>query len=637
MALVVADRVKETTTTTGTGAITLAGAEVNFVAFSSVLSDGDTTYYAIVDDSNQDFEVGLGTYATSGNTLTRTTVLASSNGGSAVNLLAGSKEVFINYPAGKSVYLDDSGQLVIGGTAVTSTAAELNILDGVTATTTELNYVDGVTSNIQTQIDSINPSPTLTATASGALANGDKVVINSDGTVSVVSETVGPPDVGTAVTWHEGTVTTYPHASAYDANAQKVVIAYRDSAIDRGKAVVGTVSGSSISFGTAVQFSGSSDATRMAVAYDANAQKVVIAFRNDTLGPRHGYAIVGTVSGTSISFGSDAEFENAEVDYIDIAYDASAQKVVIVYRDEGNSNYGTARVGTISGTSISYGTPAVFNSGNSTYTSIVYDSNISKVVIAYRDEGNSNYGTAIVGTVSGTSISFGSEVVFNSAATLYVSSAYDANAQKVVITYRDVGNSNYGTAIVGTVSGTSISFGSEVVFFSGSTGATLSAVYDSVEQKTVIAYRDNSGGATDQYLRGIVGTVSGTSISFGTAFTILNANHNEGSTAYDSNAQRVVVSYGLASDSDGESIVVQTSTSTTNLTAENYIGISDGAYSDTDTATIQIIGSVDDAQAGLTAGQSYFVQVDGTLALTADDPSVFAGTAVSSTKLIVKG
>jgi len=147
MALVVADRVKETTTTTGTGAITLAGAEVNFVAFSSVLSDGDTTYYAIVDDASQDFEVGLGTYATSGNTLTRTTVLASSNGGSAVDLSAGSKEVFINYPAGKSVYLNDSGQLVIGGTAVTSTAVELNILDGVTATTAEINILDGVTAS----------------------------------------------------------------------------------------------------------------------------------------------------------------------------------------------------------------------------------------------------------------------------------------------------------------------------------------------------------------------------------------------------------------------------------------------------------------------------------------------------------
>ncbi len=146
MALVVADRVKETTTTTGTGAISLAGAETNFVTFSSVLSNSDTTYYAIIDDTNNAFEVGLGTFSSSGNSITRTTVLASSNSGSAVDLSAGTKEVFVNYPAGKSVYLDSSGQLVIGGTAVTSTAAELNILDGVTASTAEINLLDGSSS-----------------------------------------------------------------------------------------------------------------------------------------------------------------------------------------------------------------------------------------------------------------------------------------------------------------------------------------------------------------------------------------------------------------------------------------------------------------------------------------------------------
>lgn len=94
MALVIKDRVKETTTTTGTGPLSLGGAESNFVTFSSVLSDGDTTYYGIVDSENTAFEVGLGTYASSGNTLTRTTIFASSNSGSAVNLQAGSKIVF---------------------------------------------------------------------------------------------------------------------------------------------------------------------------------------------------------------------------------------------------------------------------------------------------------------------------------------------------------------------------------------------------------------------------------------------------------------------------------------------------------------------------------------------------------------
>jgi len=113
MALVLKDRVKETTTTTGTGAISLGGAVANFQAFSAVLSDADTTYYAIVDTTNNTFEVGLGTYASSGNTLTRTTVLESSNSGSAVNFGAGSKNIFIAYPAEKAVYEESDGSVLI--------------------------------------------------------------------------------------------------------------------------------------------------------------------------------------------------------------------------------------------------------------------------------------------------------------------------------------------------------------------------------------------------------------------------------------------------------------------------------------------------------------------------------------------
>ena len=113
MALVVKDRVKETTATTGTGTLTLAGALTGFQSFSSALSDGDTTYYAIFESSTGEWEVGLGTFTSSGTTLARTTVLASSNSGSAVNLTAGSAEVFITEPAGKSAYFDASGDLVL--------------------------------------------------------------------------------------------------------------------------------------------------------------------------------------------------------------------------------------------------------------------------------------------------------------------------------------------------------------------------------------------------------------------------------------------------------------------------------------------------------------------------------------------
>jgi len=130
MALVVKDRVKETTATTGTGTLTLAGAVTGFQTFTSVLSDGDTTYYGIFESATGAFEVGLGTFTSSGTTLARTTILESSNSGSAVNLGAGSKDVFITQPAEKAVYLDASGHIAAAdGRNVTnvdaSTAATL--------------------------------------------------------------------------------------------------------------------------------------------------------------------------------------------------------------------------------------------------------------------------------------------------------------------------------------------------------------------------------------------------------------------------------------------------------------------------------------------------------------------------------
>ena len=120
MALKIADRVKETTTTTGTGTVTLLGAITNFETFSANLSNSDTTYYAIVDNTNGDFEVGLGTY--SSNTLARTTPIASSNSNSAVNFGVGTKEVFITTPASKMAFLDASGNLIsTGGSSVVDT------------------------------------------------------------------------------------------------------------------------------------------------------------------------------------------------------------------------------------------------------------------------------------------------------------------------------------------------------------------------------------------------------------------------------------------------------------------------------------------------------------------------------------
>ena len=115
MALVLKDRVKETTTTEGTGTLTLLGASTGYQSFS-VIGNGNTCYYSISSQGSSEWEVGVGTYTASGTTLARTTVLASSNANSLVSLSAGTKDVFVVYPAGKSVNLDASGNVTALGT-----------------------------------------------------------------------------------------------------------------------------------------------------------------------------------------------------------------------------------------------------------------------------------------------------------------------------------------------------------------------------------------------------------------------------------------------------------------------------------------------------------------------------------------
>jgi hypothetical protein len=129
MALVIANRVKETTTTTGTGTITLAGAATGFQSFA-IVGNGNTTYYTIAGQSGSEWEVGIGTYATSGTTLARTTVLSNSSATqpSALSFSAGTKDVFVTYPSENSAYTGGSQGIVLNNTTI---SANYTIATGV--------------------------------------------------------------------------------------------------------------------------------------------------------------------------------------------------------------------------------------------------------------------------------------------------------------------------------------------------------------------------------------------------------------------------------------------------------------------------------------------------------------------------
>tara|TARA_A100000171_G_scaffold40464_1_gene40793 strand:+ start:246 stop:764 length:519 start_codon:yes stop_codon:yes gene_type:complete len=172
MALVLKDRVKETTTTTGTGTLTLAGAATGFDAFSEI-GNGNTTYYVIAHQTADEWEVGLGTYTLSGTTLARTTVLASSNSGSATDFSAGTKDVFCSYPAGKSVNLDANGDVTIstGFLRATETEASNGIM--ANATTVSANYT------VPTNYNALSAGPI-------SIDSGITVTINSGSVWTIV-------------------------------------------------------------------------------------------------------------------------------------------------------------------------------------------------------------------------------------------------------------------------------------------------------------------------------------------------------------------------------------------------------------------------------------------------------------------
>ena len=200
MALIVKDRIKESTNTTGTGTLTLTGATAGFQTFAAV-GDASTTYYAILNGNN--WEVGLGTYTASGTTLSRDTVLSSSNAGAALNLSGGS-DVFCTYPSEKAVFLNSSD--VIEGTNI---VVEGNIADNAV---TADKLADSINAEIAANTAKVT-NATHTGDVTGATAltiadnavNATKLNVTGDGTNTQFLQSNGDG----SFTWNIPTDTTY--------------------------------------------------------------------------------------------------------------------------------------------------------------------------------------------------------------------------------------------------------------------------------------------------------------------------------------------------------------------------------------------------------------------------------------------
>lgn len=469
----------------------------------------------------------------------------------------------------------------------------------------------------------LNTSPSITAVASGSLSDGSKVVVNSNGTVSAVISTVIDPPTASGKTTFASSLSLSNYAGrivgAYDSINRKVLIVYGNGS-GYPTAVVGTVSGTTITFGTPVVIQSVVSQYRT-VSYSPDAGAFLVAFNSS--GGTSGQAAVATISGTSVSFGTVTLFQASDVFYLSSTYHAAQQKFVLAYSHQGAAGRGWAIAASISGTAVTFGSGAQFDSAAVSYTDLSYDIAQQKCMLVYTN--STNAGRALAVTVSGTSLSYGTVMTFFSGPAYYNNVVYHPIEQKHLVAYTTT--SDYGSTVVLTMSGTTVTAGTPV-----SMGASRKdrpgMAYDSISGKIVLGY--SSGGTQPQ---AVSVTITGTVPSYGTAVTLGGSEGNEGIwMVSDTNAGKVVA---LFEDGSNNGVTNLITVATSNLTLTNYIGISDAAYTNGQTATIQIVGAVDDAQSGLTAGLKYYVAPTGLLSST--DTGVFAGTAVSATNLIVKG
>jgi hypothetical protein len=275
---------------------------------------------------------------------------------------------------------------------------------------------------------------------------------------------------------------------------------------------------------------------------------------------------ISSISGT-ITADTPVVFESANTEYTSVCM-LDSTHAIVVYRDLGNSNYGTACCLTLSGTTISAATPVVFTSTNVAYCSVcrmdsthaivaftdgftitnygkaccltlsgttitagaiatfasastleisICTMDSTHAIVVYRDAGNTNYGTACCLTLSGTTITSATEVVFASATTTFPSIC-SLDSSNAIVTYRDNGNSNYGTACCLTLSGTTITSYTEVVFESASTSNTRVCAMDSTH--AIVVYLDVGNNS---YGTACCLTLSGTTITAGTPVAYTNA------------------------------------------------------------------------------------------------------------------
>ncbi len=447
--------------------------------------------------------------------------------------------------------------------------------------------------------------------ASASITAGSAISIDSNGKVANPVITAAAAGASTAIS-----PTAWYGAICYAADQDKFVLAASDGT--NLKARVGTLSGTTVTWGAVSATIGASGA-KQGIAY-VGSGKVVVVYA-----PASGvYAAVGTISGSTITFGTPVQITataTSSVDRHSITFDPDTGSVVVVYKNGSGNIFAIA--GAVSGTSITFGTAVDVGAISPDVHVISMPGTGGKVFLAYAAGGPVSYMARILSLV-GTSITANAAYTWGAVGTSGVPmrAAFDPVSRKLLV----VGcatSGNVGVAAVASVALTEISFGASRAFSGGGiTPGVMHAHWDTSAGVPVVLYGD---AGNSNY-----GTMVSGSIASGVFVAESKTVFYSGTVQYITAVQGAGKNVAIYGDASSYSVVTPYSS-----TARNFIGFAQSSASTNEYLKVSTSQYVDENQTGLTVSAKYYIADNG--ALTANITETFAGTAVGANRLLVKG
>ena len=481
----------------------------------------------------------------------------------------------------------------------------------------------------------ISAAPEFAGIASGSITGGKAVCVADDGKLMAVA---GDNELH-GTTTQFGDVTN-SFSIIYDPVNEKYVYFFRDQNNgDKGRVRVGTPNGSTITWGDKQLFvAETTEPSQINAIYDPTNNKCVVLYR-DNANNNKGSVVVCSLSGTTLTVGTpvtDITEQSGGMEYNSFCYVPDTDNYAIVYNNSSGNN-GYCKIGKYTGTNSSTWPNASvqFLSGQARGTGCFYDTTANKLVVMAHHGGDSNTSYIWAGTVASDTVTFGSSQKYgmDNVDMYRLTGAHDPNTGTSILSYGQSGNK--GVCRTATLSGTTFTFGDEFQYDISATYQALIA-YGSSPNKFLISYVDE-GDANK--VKSIITTLSGTTITYATARTFQiygQATSADAWLLYNEDAKNFLALYRSNQDGTNKAAYYIEAIRSSNVTKGNYVGIANATVTDGQTASTALPGAVNTAVSGLTVGQKYYVIADGTLNTTADSENIDAGNAIDVNKLLVR-